>query len=94
MEFKFQYSDYEEENPAKRRVAAIFQALGAASVCWEHPEGAGIFDSTRCRDIGLALLNELDIIEDGCPCPFDCDGCHDGDGVCWRGNPDLWEELE
>jgi hypothetical protein len=29
-----------------------------------------------------------------CPCPFDCDGCHDGDGVCWRGNPELWEEEE
>lgn len=29
-----------------------------------------------------------------CPCPYDCDGCHDGDGVCWRGNPELWEETD
>lgn len=24
-----------------------------------------------------------------CPCPFDCDGCHEGDEVCVRGNSDL-----
>jgi hypothetical protein len=37
----------------------LFQALGAASVCWETPEGAGIFDSTRAKEIGMALLVEV-----------------------------------
>lgn len=37
----------------------LFQALGAASVCWEHPEGAGIFDSDRAKEVGVALLREV-----------------------------------
>jgi hypothetical protein len=37
--------------------SAVFQALGAASTCWESLEGAGIFDSTRAREIGDALLS-------------------------------------
>lgn len=36
--------------------AAIFQALGAVSVCWETPEGSGVFDSDRAKEIGEALL--------------------------------------
>lgn len=36
--------------------AAVFQALGAASVCWETPEGAGVFESTRAKEIGDALI--------------------------------------
>lgn len=32
--------------------------------------------------------------DEGCPCPFDCGGCHDGDGVCDRGNPELWDEQD
>lgn len=38
------------------RASAVFQALGAASVCWEHMSGTGIFDSDRARQIGEALL--------------------------------------
>jgi len=34
---------------------AIGQALGAASMCWETPEGAGEFNSTRASEIYLAL---------------------------------------
>lgn len=36
--------------------SAVFQALGAASVCWEDISGTGIFDSTRAKEIGEALL--------------------------------------
>lgn len=36
--------------------AAVFQALGAASTCWESLEGTGIFDSTRAKEIGDTLL--------------------------------------
>lgn len=36
-----------------------FQALGAASMCWE-PRPTGVFDSTRARSIGEAFMRELD----------------------------------
>ena len=39
--------------------SAVFQALGSASVCWEKPEGAGVFDSTRAREVGDALVELL-----------------------------------
>lgn len=41
------------ENPL---AVVIFQALGAASACWEHLDTAGIFESDRARDIGVDLL--------------------------------------
>lgn len=34
---------------------ALGQALGAASMCWEHPEKAGVFDSTRAGEVYKAL---------------------------------------
>ena len=37
----------------------VFQALGAASVCWENPAGAGLFDSSRAKSIGDRLLAEV-----------------------------------
>lgn len=33
----------------------IGEAVGAASMCWETPEGAGIFDSTRASAIVDAI---------------------------------------
>lgn len=38
---------------------AVFQALGAASTCWENLRGAGIFNSTRAKEIGDKLLAHL-----------------------------------
>lgn len=38
---------------------AVFQALGAASVCWESMDGTGVFDSTRAKEIGDALLEVI-----------------------------------
>lgn len=35
---------------------AVFQALGAASVCWEKMDNTGIFDSDRCKKIGEELI--------------------------------------
>lgn len=35
---------------------AVFEALGAASVCWGNLEGAGIFDSTRAKQIADELI--------------------------------------
>lgn len=37
----------------------VFQALGAASMCWSEPP-SGIFDRSRAREIGLKLLEEID----------------------------------
>lgn len=37
----------------------LFQALAAASMCWENVEAAGVFDSTRAKEIGMALLREV-----------------------------------
>ncbi len=42
------------------REAAVYQALGAASACWENPGGAGVFQSERATKIGEALLAALD----------------------------------
>jgi hypothetical protein len=36
--------------------SAVFQALGAASVCWESLSGTGVFDSDRAKRIGERLL--------------------------------------
>lgn len=35
---------------------AVFQALGAASMCWEWPQFAGVFDSIRAQAIGEELM--------------------------------------
>lgn len=47
-----------EENGDLEPISAIFQALGAASVCWSAPP-QGVFDSTRATEIGDALVAEL-----------------------------------
>lgn len=38
---------------------AVFQALGAASTCWESMEGTGVFDDQYAKAIGEALLAEI-----------------------------------
>lgn len=38
---------------------AVFTALGAASVCWESLEHAGVFQSDRAKEIGLDLIDKL-----------------------------------
>lgn len=38
---------------------AVMQALGAASMCWEYPSEAGIFDPDRAIKIGEALLSKI-----------------------------------
>lgn len=39
---------------------AVFEALGAASVCWEHFERAGEFKAQRANEIGNNLLDVID----------------------------------
>lgn len=61
MPFEFQYPT-DGTNLTLEEV--IFQALGAASVCWETPEGAGVFDSEHAKEIGDKLV---DFIREGIP---------------------------
>ena len=35
----------------------VFQALGAASACWESLEGAGVFQSDRAKTIGDEVID-------------------------------------
>jgi hypothetical protein len=45
--------------PSAVRSALVCQALGAASICWERPDRAGVFDSTKARQIADQLLADL-----------------------------------
>lgn len=40
----------------------IFEALGEASMCWEYPEKAGVFQSERAQQIGNKLLEEINSV--------------------------------
>ncbi len=52
--------DWTQETPLDE---VVFQALGAASMCWEFPEKAGVFNSDRAKEIGdevMAYFKEKD----------------------------------
>lgn len=38
---------------------AVYECIGAASVCWEHMEGSGVFQDDRARDIAEQLLHRI-----------------------------------
>ena len=38
----------------------VYTAIGEASMCWEHPERAGVFDSDRALEIADRLKHYLD----------------------------------
>lgn len=40
----------------------IFEAIGEASMCWEFPEKAGVFQSERAEEIGNELIREINSI--------------------------------
>lgn len=40
----------------------VGQAIGAASVCWENPGGAGVFDSTRAAQIADEIMDHLAVL--------------------------------
>lgn len=46
----------------KTKEELIFQALGAASMCWTGTP-SGVFDSTRCKQIGEELIAALDNVD-------------------------------
>lgn len=52
-------SSFAFDDPNISLESAVFQAIGAASVCWENLHGAGTFDSTKAKNIGDALLARI-----------------------------------
>ena len=52
-------SFWSNQGAHERLTSAVFQALGAASVCWDSPEAAGTFNSERARDVGNGLIEFL-----------------------------------
>jgi hypothetical protein len=55
-----------EEDGSLPIETAVFQALGAASMCWDSVELAGAFHSEKAKAIGLALLDKIrEVSSDG-----------------------------
>lgn len=47
----------------------ITEAIGAGSACWDNLEGAGIFESTKAKQIAENLINDvLELTALGAPC--------------------------
>jgi hypothetical protein len=45
------------------------EAIGAASMCWEHVDRAGTFDSTRAATVLDALITEIKTVWPDAPLP-------------------------
>ncbi len=43
----------------KELFTKIHEAIGHASMCWEKPEGAGIFDDTQAAEVASNLCREV-----------------------------------
>lgn len=54
-EYKFELSADNDD------CGLVFEALGAASMCWENPRGAGVFDVERATTIAEELCRRLGI---------------------------------
>jgi len=52
---------------AQSPTEAIGQGVGAASVCWEYPERAGLFDSDRATILARELENRLEELAEAAP---------------------------
>jgi hypothetical protein len=44
------------DQPGDQLMTAVFQAVGSASMCWEHIDRAGVFHSERAKWVGDGLL--------------------------------------
>ena len=61
---------------------AVGNALGAASMCWEHPEAAGEFLSDRAVQILEELMDLIDRGRASMTTPHDLCGSRAPDGCC------------
>lgn len=50
---------HREDDGTISLASAVFQALGAASVCWSNPP-TGIFESDRAKEIGEKLIEFIE----------------------------------
>lgn len=48
--------DHLPSKPGDQLAAAVFQALGSASMCWDNVGGAGVFLSDQAKWVGDGLL--------------------------------------
>ena len=46
---------YLSEILSDKVVEEIYQSIGEASMCWEHPEKAGVFKSGQANTVALDL---------------------------------------
>ena len=55
-------------SPARKNVEAemnerlcelIMQAMGQASMCWDNPAGAGVFQAVLAAEVGESLLHDI-----------------------------------
>ena len=56
---QFTREELEVQSPDEQLARAVFQALGAASMCWDDINQAGVFRSDLARSIGNGLLEWL-----------------------------------
>jgi len=42
--------------------SVVFMALGEASMCWSDIDKAGVFESSRCEEIGNRLVEEINSV--------------------------------
>jgi hypothetical protein len=47
---------FDEKNPPENLSSAVHQAVGAASMCWENPGGAGQFLSNNATAVARDLI--------------------------------------
>lgn len=52
---EFEFDEREDADLA----SYVFQALGAASMCWNPRPSTAVFDSTQAKEIGEALLKKI-----------------------------------
>lgn len=45
------------ERLSERIFKRVHQGIGQASMCWEHPENAGVFDANAAGNIALELCH-------------------------------------
>lgn len=47
--------DIELDDP----ISVIFQAIGSASMCWEHVDRAGVFNDYKASEVASRLIDDL-----------------------------------
>lgn len=57
--YPYIFDFYESDYRALDLDSAVFQAMGAASTCWENMKGAGEFQSEHAVIIGNALIAKI-----------------------------------